>query len=180
MNKQKRNKSPKKGNNSRIILIIAIVMYIVTFLINKETFVKAINDFLELIIKVIPILIVVFALMIVSNIYITNQMIKKWFTKTKGIKGWVLIVIAGFISAGPPYLWYPLLADMKSKGMKEGFIACFIYTRAIKPYFLPVLILYFGVKYTITLSFVMIIMGVILGIIMNSVKLQNFMKKEGV
>jgi uncharacterized membrane protein YraQ (UPF0718 family) len=144
---------------------------------SNQIFKESIDDFINLIFKVIPILFVVFILMIVSNIYLTNEIIKKWFTETKGIKGWILIVIAGFISAGPPYLWYPLLADMKKKGMKEGFIACFIYTRAIKPYFLPVLILYFGIKYTIVLSFIMIISGILLGIIFNTTQIQNYLEK---
>lgn len=173
----KMEKKKKKVNTSRVILVTALFLYIIFFFFNNEIFKSAIDDFINLMFKVIPILFVVFSLMVISNIYLTNEIIKKWFTKTKGVKGWILIVIAGFISAGPPYLWYPLLAEMKNKGMKDGFIACFIYTRAVKPYFLPVLIFYFGIKYTITLSLIMIITGILLGIIFNTQQIQKFISK---
>ncbi|MFO7710414.1 MAG: hypothetical protein R6V53_01475 [Candidatus Woesearchaeota archaeon] len=153
---------------SFVILGIAILSYIFAFIYDKNLFSDAIKDFSTIIVKILPILLVVYIFIVLSNYYLDNKLIKKWFAHTKGIKGWFIVIIGGFLSAGPPYLWYPLLQDLRKKGMNDSFIACFVYTRSIKPYFLPVMILYFGLAYTIILTIVMVVMGISMGLIMRS------------
>ncbi|MGM5488527.1 MAG: hypothetical protein ACQESG_06255 [Nanobdellota archaeon] len=150
------------------IIIIAILCYLISFMYSRDLFFNALADFGSMMIKIIPILLVVYIFIVLSNYYLDNKLIKRWFAETKGVKGWFIIIIGGFISAGPPYLWYPLLQDLRKKGMNDSYIATFIYTRAIKPYFLPVMVLYFGLPYTLVLTFVMVVMGIALGLIMKS------------
>ena len=64
-------------------------------------------------------------------------------------------------------MWYPLLADLKSKGLNSGLIACFLYNRAIKIPFLPLMIFYFSLKYVLILTVVMVFMSVIQALIIN-------------
>ncbi|MFP4423931.1 MAG: hypothetical protein ACLFP2_01740 [Candidatus Woesearchaeota archaeon] len=149
------------------ILVIAFVCYLVSFFYDRNLFNTAVDDFSGIMIKIIPILFLVYIFIVLSNYYLDNKLIKKWFAQTKGIKGWLIVIIGGFLSAGPAYLWYPLLQDLRNKGMNDSFIACFVYTRSIKPYFLPVMIYYFGLAYTIALTIVMVVMGIIMGLIMQ-------------
>ena len=71
------------------------------------------------------------------------------------------------MSSGPIYMWYPLLSDLKKKGLNSGFIACFLYNRSIKIAILPMAILYFGWKYVLVLSVVMILMSVAQALLIN-------------
>ncbi len=64
-------------------------------------------------------------------------------------------------------MWYPLLADLKNKGLSYGFIACFLYNRAIKIPLIPLAIAYFSWQYILILSFTMIIMSVVQGILID-------------
>jgi len=86
----------------------------------------------------------------------------------------VFVIIGGMLSTGPIYMWYPLLADLRNRGLNYGLIACFLYNRAIKIPLLPIAIFYFGWKYIIILSFVMIFISIIQGILIN--KLLNVEK----
>jgi uncharacterized membrane protein YraQ (UPF0718 family) len=104
--------------------------------------------------------------MFLTNLLIKKETIIKYLKKGK-IKKWIFVIIGGILSSGPIYMWYPLLADLKEKGLDSGLIACFLYNRAIKIPILPVFLLYFPLKFVLILSMLMIIMSVFQGIIIN-------------
>ena len=77
----------------------------------------------------------------------------------------MISIIAGVISMGSIYVWYPLLKDLKDKGVKDKFIATFLYNRGIKLQWLPILLLYFGWVYSVTLLIVMVVMSIFQGVL---------------
>jgi uncharacterized membrane protein YraQ (UPF0718 family) len=111
--------------------------------------------------------------MAISDYYIKPPFILKHLTD-RGSKKWFFVVIGGILSSGPIYMWYPLLADFKKKGLSDGLIACFLYNRAIKIPLIPIAISYFNYKYIIILCITMILASIIQGLIIN--KLFNTIK----
>lgn len=156
----------RKISGSWHFLISIILIYFFLFIFKQDLFFLSISFFYKIFLKIIPIFILVFVLMALTNYFVTPKIIIKYL-KEKGIKKWFFAVIGGILSTGPIYMWYPLLANLKNKGLSYGFIACFLYNRAIKIPLLPIAFFYFGWKYIILLSFVMIIISVIQGIIIN-------------
>jgi uncharacterized membrane protein YraQ (UPF0718 family) len=75
-------------------------------------------------------------------------------------------------------MWYPLLADLKEKGLSHGLIACFLYNRAIKIPLLPLLIFYFNWQFVIVLTIVMIGASLIQGIFVNKLMEVKNLKNE--
>jgi len=146
--------------------LIVIIIYVFLFLFKSELFFLSMNFFLNLLKKIIPILILVSVLMSIIDYFFTSKFVSKHL-KEKGIRKWVFVIIGGILSTGAIYMWYPLLADLKDKGLSYGLIACFLYNRAIKIHLIPLMIFYFSLKYVIILSFVMIFMSVIQGVIIN-------------
>jgi uncharacterized membrane protein YraQ (UPF0718 family) len=61
-------------------------------------------------------------------------------------------MLAGILSAGPVYAWFPLLKGLREKGADASLIAIFLGNRAVKPFLLPVMISYFGWKYVLVLT----------------------------
>lgn len=153
-------------------LVIIILAYFFIYIINFGLFSSSLNFFLNLLVKIIPIFVIIFFLMIFVNYFITSEFILKHFKKDKGIKKWVFVVIGGILSSGPIYMWYPLLSDLKERGVSEGLIACFLYNRAIKIPLFPLAIVYFGLKFIIILSLVVIFGSVIQGIIINKMEVK--------
>ncbi|MCK4649795.1 hypothetical protein KAT36_01045 [Candidatus Pacearchaeota archaeon] len=156
----------KQISGSWYFLITILLIYLLLFIFRKDLFSSSMNFFYNILLKIIPIFILVFVLMSLSNYFITPKFVMKHL-REKGIKKWFFTIIGGILSTGPIYMWYPLLADLKNKGLSYGLIACFLYNRAIKIPLLPIAIFYFGWKYILILSFVMIIASIIQGILIN-------------
>ena len=156
----------KQISGAWYFLIGMLIVYLCLFFIRQDLFFSSINFFYNIILKIIPVFILVFILMAITNYFITPKFIMKHL-KEKGIKKWFFVIVGGILSTGPIYMWYPLLADLKNKGLNYGLIACFLYNRAIKIPLLPIAVFYFGWKYIIILSFVMIFISVIQGITIN-------------
>lgn len=157
-------------------LLIVIIIYIITAIIKPELIASSLKFFFSLLKKIIPIFILVFVLMALTNYFIEPKKLTEYFKKQKGIKIWLIAIVGGILSSGPIYMWYPLLADLKNKGLDYGLIACFLYNRAIKIPLLPLMIFYFSIKYVLILSFVMIFISIFQGILIN--KLISWKKNE--
>jgi uncharacterized membrane protein YraQ (UPF0718 family) len=147
-------------------LITIISIHILLLIFYQEICLDSLAFFYQLIYKMIPIFIFIFILMTLSNYFITPEFIIKHL-KEKGIKKWFFMIIGGILSSGPIYMWYPLLADLKKKGLSYGLIACFLYNRAIKIPLLPLAIIYFSWQYILVLTIVMVVVSVIQGILIN-------------
>lgn len=137
----------------------------------------AVFDSLEfsgnLLLKILPILLLVFGVMFIFNFFVTPEIITKNLAKSSGFRRWVIAIGGGIISTGPIYLWYPLLRELKKYGVSDGFVAAFLYSRAIKPFLFPVMIFYFGWAYAFTLTVVMILMSFGEGVIIERLNLKS-------
>jgi len=156
----------KKIENKYVFLILVGIVYLVLFITNKNIFNSSLNYFSNLLTKIIPIFFLVFILMSIMNYFFTPKFVSKHL-REKGIKKWLFVIVGGILSTGAIYMWYPLLADLKNKGLNYGLIACFLYNRAIKIPLLPLMVFYFSLKYVIVLGVVMIFVSVVQGIIIN-------------
>ena len=161
------NKILEKISGKRIFLIIVAGIYLIAAIVNIDLAKSALAEFIFLLKKIIPVLILVFALMLLSNFFLDAKKIKKLAGESAGAKGWFVAVVAGILSSGPIYMWYPLLADLKEKGMKDGFIAAFLYNRAVKIPMLPMMIYYFGWPFTVILTGYMILFSIINGVLVE-------------
>ncbi len=140
--------------------------YLAFFFFSPRIFFSSITFFSKVFLQIIPIFLLILILMSLINYFITPKFMVKHM-QGKGLKKWAFVIIAGVLSAGPIYMWYPLLAELKDKGLNYGMIACFLYNRAIKIPLLPLMAMYFSWKYIMILSFIMVLASVAQGIIIN-------------
>ena len=147
-------------------LIVIILIYILFFIFKQNVFLSSLDFFSKIILEVIPIFVLVFILMTLSNYFITPKLVIKHL-KEKGMKKWFFVIIGGILSSGPIYMWYPLLADLRNKGLNYGLIACFLYNRAIKIPIIPIMILYFSWQYILILTIIMIFVSIAQGLMLN-------------
>jgi uncharacterized membrane protein YraQ (UPF0718 family) len=102
---------------------------------------------------------------------LSSKRITKILGAESGIKGYVLSVIFGILSTGPIYMWYPLLSDLREKGVKNSLIVIFLYNRAVKIPLLPMMIYYFGSLFVLVLTIYMIVFSIINGLIVEKLLL---------
>lgn len=162
----------KKISWDKYFLMVVGLLYVLLFLFNSELFQESIMFSREMLIKILPSFVFVFFLMFVINLFVNRKLVLKYLGK-KGWVKWLFAIVGGVVSTGPIYAWYPLLKELRDKGMSYGLISCFLYNRPLKLPLFPVFIVYFGVKFVVILSLVMIIASIIQGLIMDKLIKNN-------
>ena len=170
MRKNQKEKKTKIPFQLKFMLAVLAVYALMAFL-NGEFAVQVLEDFLETLKKILPIMGIVFAVMFLLNIFINPEAIQRHLGADSGVKGWLGTILGSILISGPPYILMPLLSELRKNGMKTSLAAVFLSNRSVQPVFLPVMAFYFGWQYTILLSLLIIIFSIINGLIIG-----NFIK----
>ena len=133
-----------------------MVLYIVLYILNPDKTFISLRISGNILVRLIPLLIVVILFMGITNHFFKSKAISKHLGKESGSKGWFIAALAGILSHGPIYIWYPLLKEFHQKGMRPALMGVFLYNRAIKIPLLPLLVYYFGIEFAIILMIWMI------------------------
>lgn len=150
-------------------LMLVLTTYLLIFLAAKDKASMAVESFMSIITKVLPILVLVFVIMALTNIFISPTATKKHLGESSGTKGILIAIVSGIISSGPIYMWYPLLKELRQKGMRMSLMATFFYARSIKIPLIPILIAYFGIDFTVILVSLTIVFSVINGMMTEKI-----------
>lgn len=172
-----KNNKHKNTYGKWIFLSIVLFLLLGVFLKSPNQIQPILNSYFKVILQIAPIFILVYFFMLLTHYFVSNKFLKKHLGKEAGIKGWILAILAGILSMGPIYMWYPLLHDLQSKGMQNKFIATFLYNRGIKLQWLPMLVLYFGLKYALVVLFVMLVLSIPQGILTEKLVNRKTLKK---
>ena len=157
-----KKKQWKKMKKSIIFLLIVVFLYLGTSFFYSQKIVNSIKNSFNLFITILPIFLIVIMFMALVNL-IPNKIVKKYLGKDSKFISWFISSIGGMLSHGPIYSWYPFLESMKKKGMSYGKIATFLYSRAIKIPLLPLMISFFGLKFTIIYNIYLFIFSILQG-----------------
>jgi len=157
----------EKMGASGIFLILVLTVYVIVGMIDPKFVWDAVPVLGRLILRVLPILLLVFGIMFFTNLFFEAKGIVRFLGTGSGLRGWAFAISGGIVSSGPIYMWYPLLGDLKERGMKDSLIAAFLYNRAIKIPLLPMMIFYFGWPFTVILSTYMTLFSVVNGILVE-------------
>ena len=144
-----------------------IVTYILLFIFDLPNAKHALYEGLGVLKMVLPIILVVFFLMGLVNITVDKEKISRHFGKESGWRGWFYAVVAGILSHGPAYVWYPFLQNLREHGVKDSLVFAFLYARAIKLPWIPLMISYCGWAFTLFFSLYIIVASVVQGLIVE-------------
>jgi uncharacterized membrane protein YraQ (UPF0718 family) len=151
-----------------IFPLLVLVIYGVLFLITPEQALIALISSGKVCLNILLPLALVFAVMLIINLFVKPAQIVHLLGSSTSARGILLSLVAGIISMGPIYVWYPLLKELREKGADNMPIAVFLYNRAIKPFLLPVMIAYFGWVYVSILTVLTVLTSVVNGYLLNA------------
>ena len=140
-----------------------LVLYGVIWMFNPALVIDALSYFQGMVVKVFPILGLVFVILFFINWFLKAEKISRYLGRESGASGWFYAIIGGILISGPPYVLYPILGEMKKQGARSGLIVTLLYNRNVKIQFLPALVYYFGLRYAVVLSIYIIIFSVLNG-----------------
>jgi len=148
----------------KYLFLTVLCFYILFFLVNSQSAFLALQKSTTVLTRILPIIAVVIVFTALLNFFLQPKQMARHLGHESGIRGWFWSLLAGVISHGPMYAWYPLLEDLREHGMKDELIVVFFASRAIKIPLIPVMIDYFGLAFTFLLSFYMLFGALLQGI----------------
>jgi uncharacterized membrane protein YraQ (UPF0718 family) len=122
---------------------------------------------------------VVFFFILLLNLFLKPAHVASFLGRGAGIKGIILSIAAGIVSMGPIYAWYPMLRELREKGAGNSMIAIFLGNRAVKPFFLPIMISYFGMIYVLILTIFTILGSLAVGYSVDALVKENSDSSSG-
>jgi uncharacterized membrane protein YraQ (UPF0718 family) len=148
-------------------LALLTAVYLGLAAVEFDLFLRAISVFAKLLSNVLPVLALVLVIMSLLNLMIKPGMAKRMLGKGSGLKGWAFAVVGGVLSSGPIYVWYPLIADLREKGMRDSLVAAFLYARAVKMPMIPLMVYYFGWNFALLFSLYLLIFSILNGLLVE-------------
>ena len=170
------NKKKKQKLNGRFLLPMVLSGYALLYLYYPEQTINALSNSLSTIRHLLPVFLLVIILMAIFTALMNAGRIAKLLGRQSGIKGWVVAVIGGILSHGSSFIWYQMLANLREHKVKDGLLVTFLYSRAIKLPWLPLMVSYFGYAFTMLLMFYIIIGALIQGIIVEKMSFTSHKK----
>ncbi len=137
----------------KYLLLTVGLCYAILLFVNQATALSALLKSSQVLLKILPIIAVVILFTALLNYFLQPKQVARHLGHESGARAWLWSLLAGLISHGPMYAWYPMLEDLRRHGMRDGLIVVFFYSRAIKIPLLPMMVDYFGWGFTLVLSF---------------------------
>ena len=153
----------KLSGRIKLLLGVLVLLYLLVALVDIDMTLRALGYFLAISQEVVSILVLVFAIRFLSNLFLKPERIRKHLGRDSGFWGWVYAILGGIVISGPPYIIYPMLGELQKYRARHALIAAMLYNRNVKIHFLPAMVYYFGVRYTVVLSVYIIVFSVING-----------------
>lgn len=168
----KKNPSPTRLKGLRFLAIM-VLSYLILFTTNNQAALDALLRTVAIIKQILPIIAVVVLINGVINWRLPAKKMTQLFKDQGAKRSWGIAIIAGILSHGPMYLWYPMLADLRKGGVPEGIVVTYFYARAVKLPLLPLMIDYFGTTFTMVLVTYILIASLLQGLIMQMINAQR-------
>jgi len=150
--------NPAAARSGWVMLALVAAAYALTFILDPAAAKKALAASGKTLETIAPIIVIVVALTALLSTWADPKRFTKHLGEESGFRGWAIALAAGIVSHGSSYVWYPLLADLRRHGVRTGLIVAFLYARAVKIPWLPLMASYFGLGFTIVLT-VYIVLG---------------------
>jgi uncharacterized membrane protein YraQ (UPF0718 family) len=134
------------------LLGFVAVLYGLAFVLSPDQAMASVQRFGHVLGTLVPILLVVWILTALINRFLSPEDLARHLGEDSGLRGWMIALGAGVISHGPMYAWYPMIQDLREQGARDGLIIAFFYARAVKVALLPMMVIYFGLTFTVALT----------------------------
>ncbi len=146
---------PKTGPKSSkkllpwLLLLVVMLLYLTLNFVSPDRTVNALRASGNILKQTTLPLILAFVMLFLLNLFITPAHVSRFLGNRAGAKGILLSSAAGIVSMGPIYAWFPLLKSLREKGASNFHLANFLGCRAVKPVLLPIMVSYFGWRFSL-------------------------------
>ncbi len=154
----------------KYLLLGVLAAYTVLFVFNPDAGMAALRKSAGVAVKILPVIAGVIVFTALLNFFLQPRQVVRHLGGKSGFKAWIWALLAGILSHGPMYIWYPTLEELRRHGMRDGLIVTVFAARVIKIPPLPLMIGYFGLHFTLVLSFYILAGALIQGWLMEKLE----------
>ncbi len=153
---------------SHWLLCLTIILYSVAFLLRPERAMAALHTTLNTFGSVILLIMAVFGLVGLLQVWISRDIVVRLLGRDSGIKSLLLATFCGTLLIGPAYLVFPLLMEIRKQGARWAVVAIVLTSYAVKLQMLPIESGFLGWPFTIGRALVTLAIAIPTGLIIEA------------
>ncbi|MGM0655090.1 MAG: hypothetical protein ACQETR_07195 [Thermodesulfobacteriota bacterium] len=150
-----------------LFLLLVAAFYLALWWIMPEKTAAAFQTSIDFFCRLLLPFFLVFCFMVALNLFSTPPQFEKIIQNGSGVKQSFFAAIAGILSTGPIFAWYPILKDLRDRGAAPSLMAVFLVNRAVKPALVPMMISLFGWSFVLLLTLLTVAASFCVGFCIN-------------
>ena len=153
---------------SQWLFYATIILYSAIFLINPERAGRALTTAAITFSSVLLLIIAVFCLVGLLQIWISRDLIVRLLGREGGVKSLIIAALCGTLLIGPAYIIFPLLMEIQKRGARWAVITIVLTSYAVKLQMIPVEVGFLGWPFTLGRALVTIALAIPTGLLVEA------------
>ena len=151
------------------IPLTVIVLYIWAFGKDSDRACQALHQGLSIFLSVLPIIISVFGLVGLIQVWISRDFVVRLLGKEGGLKGLLIAVICGTLLIGPAYIIFPLLMSIHRQGARWAVITIVLSAYTVKLPMIPLEIQFLGWDFSFLRAILTLLLSIPTGLFVEAI-----------
>ena len=150
------------------LLILTIALYLWGFSVTPERTARALEHAALLFLSVIMLILAVFCLVGLLQVWISRDQIVRLLGRDSGIKGLLIAALCGTLLIGPAYIIFPLLMELRQRGARWAVVAIVLTSYAVKLQMIPIEVEFLGWPFAFGRLLIIVAMAVPIGLLLEA------------
>ena len=150
------------------LFTITILLYGAAFLVDQERATRALSSSVITFSSVLLLIISVFSLVGLLQVWIKKEVIVRLLGREGGIKSLLIATLCGTLLIGPAYIIFPLLMEIQKQGARWAVITIVLTSYAIKLHMIPIEVEFLGWPFALGRALVTIALAIPTGLLVEA------------
>lgn len=153
---------------SQWLLLFTVGLYLWAFSVAPERAGKALSIGTGTFFSVTLLIISVFGLVGLLQVWISRELIVRLLGREAGIKGLLIAALCGTLLIGPAYIIFPLLMSIQKQGARWAVITIVLTSYAVKLQMIPVEVGFLGWPFSLARALITIALAIPTGLLVEA------------
>lgn len=153
---------------SQWLLLFTIGLYTYVFISAPERAANALHIGSSTFVSVLLLIISVFGLVGLLQVWISRELIVRVLGREGGIKGLLIAALCGTVLIGPAYIIFPLLMSIQKQGARWAVIVIVLTSYAVKLQMIPIEVGFLGWPFSLARALITISLAIPTGLLVEA------------
>jgi len=153
---------------SQWLLLFTISVYLYSFAVAPERAANALNIGATTFASVILLIISVFGLVGLLQVWISRDLIVRLLGREGGVKGLLIAALCGTVLIGPAYIIFPLLMSIQKQGARWAVVTIVLTSYAVKLQMIPIEVGFLGWPFSLARALITIALAIPTGLLVEA------------